>query len=55
MYDDEHIKAEPVNWSPEEIRYEPYSCDYAKNKVMRLMLISEEKTELKLITRVTVK
>lgn len=55
MYDDEHIKAEPVNWSPEEIRYEPYSCDYAKNKVMRLMLISEEKTELKLNTRVTVK
>ena len=54
MYDDAHVKAEPVNWVPAERKYERYSCDYAKKPVMRLMLVSEEKAVLRLTTKITV-
>lgn len=52
MYNDEHIKVEPVNWEPVETKYEPFSVDYAKNTVMRLKMLSEDGKKFKLITKI---
>lgn len=52
MYNDEHIKAEPINWQPVEKEYKPFGVDYAKNKVMRLKLLSDKGTYFKLITKI---
>ncbi len=55
MYNNEHVSAEPVNWTPKTVKYEPYSVDYAKRQVMRLDMRSEKGEKLKLITKISIK
>ena len=54
MYDDKHVKTEPVNWTPEETEYKEFSCDYAKKEVMRLKMVSEQAEKIKLVTKIRI-
>lgn len=54
MYDHKRVKAEPVNWKPLTIECEPYSVDYAKRPVMRLVMLSEKNVKLTLTTKITI-
>lgn len=54
MYDDKHVKAEPVNWTPEGTEYKEFSCDYAKKEVMRLKMVSGQAEKIKLVTKIRI-
>ena len=54
MYDHKRVKVKPVNWKPLTAECEPYSVDYAKRPVMRLVMLSEENVKLTLTTKITI-
>ena len=54
MYSDKGVSVKPINWKPVFREYKEYSVDYAEKPVMRLELLSEEGTSLRLVTVVRI-